>query len=141
VRLDRLVPASPDAVFAAWTDVALLRQWMSPFGSAEVELSSRVGGALRVVMVDGDTRIEHVGEFLEIDPPRRLRFTWLSEYTGGRPSLVTVDLTAVGAATRLVLTHEDLPAEVVDSHAGGWGTMLSRLVDVIGAASVSEVAR
>jgi uncharacterized protein YndB with AHSA1/START domain len=139
VRIERLIPAAPEDVYAAWTDEALLRRWMSPFGHAEVVVDPRVGGALQVAMVDAGVRIEHTGEFLELDPPRRLRFTWISPYTGGEPSIVTVSLTPVGTHTRLVLIHERLPADAVESHAGGWGTMVDRLAEVLASGASSEV--
>jgi len=139
VRIERLVPARPVDVYAAWTDPTLLHQWMSPFGHAEVSVDPRVGGALQVVMVDAGVRIEHTGEFLELDPPRRLRFTWISPYTGSVPSIVTVVLAPAGQQTRLVLIHEHLPANVVDSHAGGWGVMVDRLAGVLAAKTAQEV--
>ena len=138
VRLERLVPAPPADVYAAWTDPTLLGQWMSPFGHAEVALDLRVGGALHVVMVDAEARIEHSGEFLELDPPHRLRFTWVSPYTGSVPSIVTVVLEQDGDQTRLVLVHEQLPADVVASHERGWGVMVDRLAAVVAAMPAQE---
>jgi uncharacterized protein YndB with AHSA1/START domain len=107
-----------------------MARWFSPRGSAEVEADVVVGGRLRVVMIDADVRIEHDGEFLEIDPPGRLAFTWRSPFTGDRPSVVTVELFDADGATRLVLTHRGLPAHERDSHAGGWGAILDRLGEV-----------
>jgi uncharacterized protein YndB with AHSA1/START domain len=128
VRIERILPALPADVFAAWTDAGLMGRWMSPRGRAEVTVQAVVGGRLEVVMIDGTTRIEHQGEFLEVDPPRRLRFTWRSPYTGDGPSIVTVELTQVEAGTRLLLIHERLPdAAAVASHAAGWGAILDRL--------------
>jgi uncharacterized protein YndB with AHSA1/START domain len=136
VRIDRVFSAPPEAVFAAWTDADLLAQWMSPRGHAEVRLDASVGGRLQVVMVDGSMRIEHEGTFLEVLPPRRLRFTWSSPYTGEVPSLVTVELTPVASGTRLVLLHEGLPVEAVTSHGDGWGAMLDRLDGCLGSGDV-----
>ena len=131
VRITRVLPALPADVFAAWTDPELVGRWMSPRGRAEVAVHAVVGGRLEVVMVEGTTRIEHHGEFLEIDPPWRLRFTWRSPYTGDVPSIVTVELTAVESGTRLVLIHERLPdAGAVASHEGGWAAILDRLASV-----------
>ena len=128
--IERVLQASPEEVFAAWTTPECMADWMSPSGHAEAEVDLRVDGAFRVVMVGLDSRIEHVGTYLEVDPPRRLVFTWSSPYTGPEPSLVTVELHPHEGGTRLVLTHELLPADVVDSHKSGWGTMLERLTGV-----------
>jgi uncharacterized protein YndB with AHSA1/START domain len=131
LRIERVLPASPERVYASWTDPDELARWMSPVGHAEVENDVRRGGAFSVVMVGEGRRIEHTGEYLEVDPPRRLRFTWRSEYTGTEPSLVTVELEEVPEGTRLVLTHTMLPDDALDSHAGGWGSMLGRLVVLV----------
>ncbi|MDQ4006234.1 MAG: SRPBCC domain-containing protein, partial [Actinomycetota bacterium] len=93
VEISRILPATPDEVFRAWTDPEQLRQWMSPIGAAEAEVDPRVGGRLRIVMVGGGRRIEHTGEYLEVDPPRRLSFTWRSPFTGNTSTLVTILLT------------------------------------------------
>lgn len=127
LRIERVLPASPERVFDAWTDPASMGRWLSPVGHAEVESEARVGGRFRVVMADGDLRIEHHGEYLAVEPPGHLRFTWVSPYTGPEPSLVTVDLTEADEGTRLVLTHERLPADQVGPHEGGWGAILDRL--------------
>jgi uncharacterized protein YndB with AHSA1/START domain len=127
LRLERLLPAPIERVFAAWTTGASMARWMSPVGHAEVEVDLRVSGRFRVVMVGGDTRIEHTGKYLEVDPPRRLSFTWESPYTGPEPSVVTVTFTEDGDKTRLVLVHERLPDDQVAAHAGGWGAMVDHL--------------
>jgi len=132
LRLERLLPARREEVFAAWTEGPSMARWMSPLGHAEVEIDLRVSGRFRVVMVGDDMRIEHTGTYLEVDPPRLLSFTWQSPYTGPEPSVVTVTLTEDGNQTRLVLVHERLPKNQVDAHAGGWGSMVDRLETLLG---------
>jgi uncharacterized protein YndB with AHSA1/START domain len=106
---------------------AIVARWMSPTGYAIAEIDPTVGGQLRVVMVGAGVEIEHTGRFLEVVPDERLVFTWVSPYTGDGPSRVTVELRSIGAETVLTLLHEQLPSQVVESHAGGWGGMLDRL--------------
>jgi uncharacterized protein YndB with AHSA1/START domain len=110
-----------------------MARWLAPVGHAEVEAEFVVGGRLRVVMTDGQVRIEHDGEFLEIQPPTRLSFTWRSPYTGKEPSVVTVELSEEAGSTRLVLHHDRLPPEARDSHAGGWSAILERLTALVSA--------
>jgi uncharacterized protein YndB with AHSA1/START domain len=131
LELVRVLPAPPEQVFRAWTDASLLARWMSPVGRAEVEADPRPGGRLTVTMIGAGTRIEHTGEYLEVVPPHRLVFTWISPYTGDVPSLVTVELEPEGDGTRLTLRHEQLPPEAATSHVGGWERMLSRLQEVV----------
>lgn len=127
LEVRRLLPATPEEVFAAWTEPDTMARWLSPVGHAEVEVDLRVGGRFRVAMVGQDRRIEHTGEYLEIAPPRRLAFTWASPYTGPEPTVVTVELRPAREGTELLLIHRGLPEDQVEPHAGGWGGMLDRL--------------
>jgi uncharacterized protein YndB with AHSA1/START domain len=131
LELRRVLSATAEEVFAAWTDSDLMGQWMSPVGHAEVDVDLRVGGGFLVVMGAEDRRIEHSGQYLEIDPARRLVFTWRSPYTGPEPSLVTVELQPAEDGTELLLTHERLPEDQVEPHTGGWGRMLDRLAEEV----------
>jgi uncharacterized protein YndB with AHSA1/START domain len=127
IRLERLLPAPVEEVFDALTDAARMAEWFSPVGGAEVEAEAVVGGRLRVVMVEGDVRIEHDGEFLEVLRPTRLSFTWRSRFTGDRATVVTIELSGEGEKTRLLLRHDRLPRDARASHEGGWGAILDRL--------------
>lgn len=127
VRLERLLPAPVAEVFAAWTDPALMARWLSPTGHAEAKTDLRVGGKFTVTMIGDDLRLEHTGEYLVIDPPRRLSFTWSSPYTGVHPSQVDVVLTDRGSSTLLVVEHTRLPESTRTSHEGGWVTILEHL--------------
>lgn len=131
VRIEREVAAPIDVVYAAWTTPALMARWLSPSGDAEVDADVRVGGTFRVVMVGDGRRIEHTGEYLRLEPPHALSFTWVSAYTGPDASVVTVTLTARGEHTLVQLSHERLSAAAAESHRGGWGAILDRLGRVL----------
>jgi uncharacterized protein YndB with AHSA1/START domain len=137
IRLERLLAAPVAEVFAAWTDPSLMAKWLAPMGRAEVDADLTIGGRFRVTMIDGDVRLEHTGEYLVIDPPHRLSFTWLSPYTGGRASQVDVALTARGSETLLVLSHQQLPDDTRSSHEGGW----TRILDHLAAVLVDKMSR
>lgn len=131
VRLERRLPAPPDRVFAAWTDRASLPAWLCP-GSVVTrveELDVRLGGRFRIIMQDDGEDLVHAGEYREVDPPRRLVFTWASPATGGRDTLVTVTLAPAGdGETDLTLTHERLPdADARHKHERGWSNILDKL--------------
>jgi uncharacterized protein YndB with AHSA1/START domain len=101
---------------------------MSPVGRAEAEVDLRIGGSLRIVMKSGGKVIEHVGQYIEIERPKRLVFTWRSPFTGPEGSVVTVELERDGDdATLLRLIHSGLPESVAPPHGDGWGSMLDRL--------------
>jgi len=131
LRIVRVLPAPPEEIFDAWTDAASLAVWMAP-GSVSrsvVELDPRVGGRFRIVMRGPDRDHAHEGEYLVVDRPRRLVFSWISEATGGRATTVSVELAPHGSGeTELTLTHEGLPDELArERHGSGWGDILRKL--------------
>lgn len=119
----RVLPVERERVFAAWLDPVSLATWMRPGGAtgAIVEVDPRVGGRFRILMEQAEgCGHEHQGEYLAIEPPSLLSFTWISAATDLRPTVVTVELHARDAGTELVLTHRRLPPERVDGHRRGW---------------------
>ena len=129
----RVLRVARERVFAAWLDPGLMARWMCPgdMRSATVELDPRVGGKFRVVMHHGRGEAEHWGEYLAIEPPSRLSFTWISAYTERRPTVVTVELFERGADTELVLMHRPLPPDQVGAHREGWTDIVAKLEAVL----------
>jgi len=133
----RVLPVPREKVFAAWLDPASLAQWMRPgtVSAATVEVDPRVGGKFRIVMHrerDAGGDVEHWGEYLAIEPPIRLSFTWISVNTDRRPSVVTIELAEHGTGTELTLTHRQLPANQVDGHRRGWTEIVRKLEAALG---------
>ena len=128
--LRKLIPASREEVFAAWSDPAGMQQWMCPGDTktADAQIDFRVGGSFRIVMKGGREDTEHTGEYQAIDPPSKLSFTWISKNTDFKATLVTIELAQRGDQTELTLTHERFPsAERVRQHKGGWSQIADRL--------------
>jgi uncharacterized protein YndB with AHSA1/START domain len=132
IRLTRTIAASADEVFDAWTDADSVAQWLVPIpgGSTSARTDARVGGTFQFDMAGNGEVMSHHGEYLRVERPRLLEFTWFSHATGGARSVVTVELRAIDAeATELTLTHRLLPTpSSADAHRGGWGRGLDRLV-------------
>lgn len=135
LEIERRFDASREAVFAALTEPDMMNQWFygMPEGKAEVEQDFRVGGKYTINMFAAEG-IEHTcegaeyaphGEYLEIDPPKKLVFTWISEGFVD-DSTVTIQLEEEGEGTRLMLRHE-LPETVVEPHREGWNTCVDHL--------------
>ena len=135
LEIVRILPAPPADVFAAWTDPASLAVWMRPstVHLSEATLDLRVGGRFRIVMHNPapSRPVVHEGEYLVIEPPTRLVFTWSSVNTNDQPTRVTVALAPYGRdATRLTLTHEALPdADAFGKHERGWETIVTKLAE------------
>ena len=130
---ERVIAATPERVFAAWSDAASMGRWMCPgeMQRADVELDFRVGGAFRIAMHGEEQLYVQHGEFVEIDAPKRLVFTWHSEWMpeGERDTRVTVTFEPESrGATRLRLVHDQLPATgSYDGHQDGWGSIVGKL--------------
>jgi uncharacterized protein YndB with AHSA1/START domain len=131
LSLVRTLDAPPGAVFEAWTDPAIMREWFAPgeVQVAEARSDPRVGGAYLIRMQTPDGEHPTVsGEFREVIRDRRLVFTW--QWQGSEEeTLVTVGFEALpGGRTQLTLTHERFAQEEArDKHEHGWGGCLAKL--------------
>jgi uncharacterized protein YndB with AHSA1/START domain len=117
------IDASPDLVFSYFTDPAKMARWMG----IDHKLDPVPGG---VFMVDINGRDVALGEYVELDPPRRAVFTFGWRDNVDLPpgsTTIEVDLTAEGAGTVLRFTHRGLPAGQTEPHAHGWDHFLPRL--------------
>ena len=118
------IAASPETVWEFFVDPDKLRRWKG----IEAELEPRPGGVYRCEVIPGHTAL---GEFVELDPPRRLVFTWGWDGQEAVPpgtSTIEVELIPEGEGTSVRFVHKDLPnAEQVASHAHGWDHYLDRL--------------
>jgi uncharacterized protein YndB with AHSA1/START domain len=128
VEVTTRIEASPEVVFDFFTDPDKMVQWM---GRA-AELEPLPGGRLRC---DINGRDVARGEFVALEPPRRLVFSWgwEGESAATPPGLSTVEvlLEPDGEGTNLRLLHRDLPsAEVAAKHGEGWTHYLQRLATV-----------
>lgn len=129
VEREVAIAASPETVWELLVDPEQARRWMGQSASFEL----RPGGRYRVEVIPGHTAS---GEFVEIDPPRRLVHTWGWEAGSGSavaPGSTTVEYELIpdGDGTLLRFSHRNLPsAEAAESHAHGWDHYLERLTAV-----------
>ena len=132
--IDRVFNASPERLFAAFTETAQLAQWYGPEGmTTEVfENDVRPGGRYALVMRGGDAEYHLSGAYEEIDPPNKLVMTrkWK---TGEISSRVTIEVSPEGNKTHLRLTHGGF-AEASDAtaHNQGWTSSLNDLERCLG---------
>lgn len=124
IELERRILARPETVFSYFTDSERYTAWMG----VEAVLDARPGGVYRVRVAQGGTAL---GEFVEVDPPRLIVFTWGWEDDPDVPpgsTTVTVTLVADEGATLVRLVHSGLPDEsAVELHERGWTHYLDRL--------------
>jgi uncharacterized protein YndB with AHSA1/START domain len=125
------IDASPETVWQFLVDPEKTTAWWGMTASFD----PRPGGEYRIEVIPGHTAS---GEFVELDAPRRLVYTfgWEAGENGANPtppgsSTIEIELVPDGAGTVLNFTHRDLPnAEASESHSKGWDHYLERLAIV-----------
>lgn len=130
VEVETTIRAPRDAVFDAWLSPDRMARFLCAFDShvSEIDVDPKVGGAFRIVMSSARGSFEHRGRYLEIDRPRRVRFTWSSPATNNEETQVTVTFTLEGDSTRVVLAHSGLiEPEQRERHQSGWKSILQKL--------------
>lgn len=131
------VPA--ERVYDAILDTEMIARFMfGPLLREETILhirnDPRVGGAFSYKVRRGEHDIDHVGTFLELDPPRRIVFTWSIAGQGDDdPSTVAIDITPTAEGCSLRLVHEMAPewADFIDRSRGAWEKMLGVLATLV----------
>ncbi len=138
--LARIIDATPDKVYRAWTEPELLKQWFAPapYATPVAELDVRPGGSNLIVMRGPDgADMPNRGVYLEVVPDRKLVFTdaFTSAWEPSEKPFMTVILSfepEAGGKTRYVVrvrhgsvadreTHEQMGFHV------GWGICADQL--------------
>jgi uncharacterized protein YndB with AHSA1/START domain len=133
LTLKRRLNASPEKVYAAWTNPQKITRRFAPSsvkpGSEQASIDARVGGRYRLSFSKEDGEYYEVGGvYREVVPNQRLVFSWAWHSTAERESLVTVTLKPDGGGTLLTLHHEQLFDQAArDSHEQGWTGMFDNL--------------
>lgn len=135
IRVTHRFAASPERVFDAWLDPKTARRFLfaTPKGETVVcEIDARVGGRFdlterRPEMGPNGAEVRHVGEYLEIDRPRRLVFTFAVMQFDPTATRVEIDITPNGAGCDLTLTHSDVGEAWAEGTKDGWAKILASL--------------
>jgi uncharacterized protein YndB with AHSA1/START domain len=129
------IDASPETVWEFLVDPEKLMRWKG----INADLDTQPGGLFRCEVIPG-----HIarGEYVEIDKPNKLVFTWGwdgSEDVPPGSSTIVIELASDGDGTSLRFVHQDLPnAEAIASHAQGWDHYLPRLETAAGGGDPGE---
>lgn len=129
---ERQIDASPETVFAFFTDPEKLTRWLA----VEATVDPRPGGVYWQTHLgrDGERYLMR-GEVVEVSTPNRIVFTWGFENDNRevRPGSSTIEVTLEprDGGTWLRLVHRDLPESERGDHDGGWAIMLDRLAAAV----------
>jgi uncharacterized protein YndB with AHSA1/START domain len=135
IRVRKIVPARKDRVFRAWTEPSQVKRWWTlgeGWKTSFVDLDLRVGGRFTVgnEPVSGNPLVI-TGEFLVVQPPDKLVYTWRFQLPTPEETLVTVEFRSLGDETEVLVTHEHSSKEMGPSAVAGWNAALEGLVSLL----------
>lgn len=133
-RIRRRFSSQAEDVFDAWIDPAKIRDWFAP-GLGEmrqVDVDPRVGGRFCIVQRRADGDASHTGEYLQLERPRRLAFTWQTPPRADQ-SRVHIEIAPAADGCELTLTHEMEPrwGAKIEQIEQGWTTMLDGMATML----------
>ncbi|MDB6100321.1 MAG: hypothetical protein JWO52_320 [Gammaproteobacteria bacterium] len=126
----RRFEASCDKLFGAWVNPSILTKWLFTTATSELhraEFEPWEGGNWTVVDRSEGEYFAATGQYLQIDRPHRLIFTFGMLQLSAQFVHVAVDITRAAAGSELTLTHEYLPWMGTRSPEKGWHAMFDML--------------
>jgi uncharacterized protein YndB with AHSA1/START domain len=123
VNLKRVIAGTPAKVFDAWMDP---KQPCNPWSYGKpVSLEPKVGKPFFIVMGSAGA---HFGRILKLAKGRSLQYTWMSRYTRGVETTVTVDFKKHAGGSLMTLRHTGLSNDAYGrSHSAGWDQFLGMM--------------
>jgi uncharacterized protein YndB with AHSA1/START domain len=135
VRVTCRFDAPPERVFDAWLDPKIAAKFLfaTPSGRmVRAEIDARVGGKFVFVDRRDGEDIEHVGDYLDIDRPRRLAFTFAVPKFSSQSTSVSIDIVPDGAGCAVTLTHAGVLPDYASRTEEGWTRILDGLAAALG---------
>jgi uncharacterized protein YndB with AHSA1/START domain len=123
VNLKRVIAGPPAKVYAVWMDP---KKEGSPWNHGKVlSLDAKLGKPFYILMRQG---VPHFGRFLKLAKAKQLQHTWMSPYTRGQETTVTLDFKKHPQGTLLTLKHAGLSNDSYGrAHIDGWGYFVGLL--------------
>jgi uncharacterized protein YndB with AHSA1/START domain len=139
--IERMISASPEKLFQAWTEPDLLCQWMGPgtVQCKEASVDLKIGGIYRIHMVSEEGDHIATGKYIEIEKNKKLLFTWGWEGGEVQDTRVTVTFEKSENKTKLGILHEKFSTrEAAEKHTFGWNGCLDKLINFVGVISEKQ---
>ena len=133
LRVTHRFSPSPERVFDAWLDPEKARKFLfaTPTGQmVRAETDPRVGGQYTFADRRDGEDVVHTGEYLEIDRPRRLVFTFSVPKYSSQVTRVTIEIVPLDSGCELTLTNEDVLPEWKEQTVEGWSKILDGLAAI-----------
>jgi uncharacterized protein YndB with AHSA1/START domain len=125
-KFERTIHAAPETAYYAWLDPKMPG---TPWQKGDrLIMDAKVNG-LFWLLVNAGYPHPHYGRFIELDRPKRIQHTWMSQNTLGEESTVTITFAKKGENTLMTLVHSGLPdTESGRDHEDGWNYFLDIFV-------------
>ncbi|HEY8121456.1 MAG TPA: SRPBCC domain-containing protein [Myxococcota bacterium] len=138
------IETTPERLFAALTSREVVEWWGQEgvYRTTAFRADLRVGGSWRSDGVGADGAPFFVeGEYLAVEAPRRVSFTWRPSWHPGHATTVHYRLDPIDGGTRLTLRHEGFTSDVIcEGHAQGWARIFGWLAAHAGARAANAPA-
>ncbi|GAB3974283.1 hypothetical protein GCM10029978_055510 [Actinoallomurus acanthiterrae] len=120
--VERAVPVSPEALFAAWTE--RFDEWFAEPGA--IRMAAEAGAPYFFETFHEGRRHPHYGRFLRVEADRLIELTWMNEAgTRGVETVLTVELVPEADGTRMRLTHAGFRDEITAAeHEAAWRSLI-----------------
>jgi uncharacterized protein YndB with AHSA1/START domain len=134
VSLSRYFEASAERVFDAWINPEVAGKWLftMPISEAHTtEIDARVGGKYTITDTREGTQYTAIGEYLEVDRPHRLVFTFGMPQFSPEFDRITVEIVPEGTGCVMTLKQEDMLSGYEKSTKRGWSKMIKELAKLV----------
>jgi uncharacterized protein YndB with AHSA1/START domain len=137
VSLHRVIKASPEKVYRAFTEAIALASWMPPYGFLGIvhDMDVKTGGTFKMSFQNFSTgKTESFGgEYLEVIPNELLKYTDKfddSNLPGTMVNTIRFEQTSVGTALKIL--QENIPAMIpAEMCYLGWQESLEKLIRLV----------
>ena len=137
VTLHRVVKATPEKLYRAFTEANALAAWLPPYGFLGVvhEIDVRVGGKYKMSFTNFSTGNGHSfgGNYVELKPNEFLKYTDKFDDPNLPGEMITsVWLTKVSVGTDLKVIQEGIPSVIpAEMCYLGWQESLDKLIKLV----------
>jgi len=137
VKLHRVLKASPEKVYRAFTDTNAIASWLPPYGFLCIvhERDARVGGSYKMSFINFSTGNSHSfgGKFLEMVPNEFLKYTDTFDDPNLPGAMITsVWFKKVSVGTDFTVIQENIPSVIpAEMCYLGWQESLEKLAKLV----------
>ena len=131
LKISHYFSQSPEKVWQAWTDPAIVKSWFGsdPNGTVlDASLDVRLGGRFEVTFQNADkTQFTCTGEYKEIEPYQKLVFSWAWKDRADVQELISIVFQAKENGTTIFFEHANIDPATTHGYESGWKSTFEKL--------------